>query len=95
MTLVNLKDALFSALRVWAFTTVALTFPGLFGWVHDVSSWAAQRGAPAFPDPSNLAFIFVAALTAAFPAAFAGLVRLFENASGKTVLPRASKVPVK
>ncbi len=86
----NFKDAALAALRVWVFTTIGLWIPGLLGWVNEVSSWAAQKGAPPFPDPSNLAFLFVAALTAAFPAAVAGVVRLVENASGKNVLPRAS-----
>lgn len=86
----NFKDAAKSALRVWVFTTLGLWIPGLLGWVHDVSAWADQKGAPAFPDPSNLAFLFVAALTAAFPAAVAGVVRYLENIAGHSVLPRAS-----
>lgn len=86
----GLKDAAKAAFRVWVFTTIGLWIPGLLGWINDVSSWASQKGAPPFPDPSNLAFLFVAALTAAFPAAVAGVVRWAENASGKTVLPRAS-----
>lgn len=86
----NFKDAALAALRVWVFTTIGLWIPGLLGWVNEVSSWASQKGAPPFPDPSNLAFLFVAALTAAFPAAVAGVVRLFENASGQNLLPRAS-----
>lgn len=85
----NLIDALKSAVRVWAFTTIGLTIPGLLGWIAEVTSWAEQKGAPAFPDPSNLAYLFVAALTGAFPAAVAGLWRLAENYSGHTVLPRA------
>lgn len=87
-------DALKSALRVWVFTTLGLWIPGLLGWVNEVSSWAEQKGAPAFPDPSNLAFLFVAALTAAFPSAVAGLVRLVENLAGHSVLPRAAGSPV-
>lgn len=90
----NLKDAAKSALRVWLFTTVGLWIPGLLGWINEVTQWAAQKGAPAFPDPSNLAYLFVAALTAAFPAAVAGIVRLLENASGHTILPRASESTV-
>ena len=86
----RLTDALKSALRVWVFTTLGLWIPGLLGWVNEVSSWAAQKGAPAFPDPTNLAFLFVAALTAAFPAAVAGVVRYLENVAGHSVLPRAS-----
>lgn len=85
----NLKDAAKSAFRVWIFTTLGLWIPGLLGWVHEVSSWASQKGAPPFPDPSNLGFLFVAALTAAFPAAVAGIIRIVENASGHVVAPRA------
>lgn len=90
-----LRDAAKSAALVWLFTTVGLWIPGLLGWVNEVSSWAAQKGAPPFPDPSNLGFLFVAALTAAFPAAVAGLVRYFENASGMTLLPRTAEQPTK
>jgi hypothetical protein len=91
----GLKDAAKSALLVWLFTTVGLWIPGLLGWVHEVSSWAQEKGAPPFPDPSNLGFLFVAALTAAFPAAVAGLVRFFENASGIQLLPRTASAPTK
>lgn len=88
------KDAAKSALLVWLFTTVGLWIPGLLGWVNEVSSWAAQKGAPPFPDPSNLGFLFVAALTAAFPGAVAGIVRYIENLSGRSLLPRTSSAPV-
>lgn len=86
----GITDALKAALRVWVFTTIGLWIPGLLGWIREVTQWADQKGAPAFPDPSNLGYLFVAALTAAFPAAVAGVVRWAENASGHTVLPRAS-----
>jgi hypothetical protein len=84
----NIKDALISFLRVWVITTLALWIPGLLGWIHEVSEWASQKGAPAFPDPTALGFLFVAALTAAFPAALAAIVRLIENYSGHNLLPR-------
>lgn len=86
----NFRDALLAALRVWVFTTIGLWIPGLLGWINEVTKWADQKGAPPFPDPSNLGYLFVAALTAAFPAAVAGVVRLVENATGHNVLPRAS-----
>jgi hypothetical protein len=87
----NLLDAAKSAFRVWVFTTIGLFIPGLLGWIQEVTQWASQNGAPAFPDPSNLAYLFVAALTAAFPAAVAGLVRLAENYSGHSLAgPRAA-----
>jgi hypothetical protein len=89
----GLKDALKSAALVWLFTTVGLWIPGLLGWISEVTKWADQKGAPPFPDPSNLGYLFVAALTAAFPAAVAGLVRFVENASGKALLPRTSSTP--
>lgn len=91
----GLKDALKSALLVWLFTTVGLWIPGLLGWINEVTEWAEQKGAPAFPDPSNLGYLFVAALTAAFPAAVAGLVRFFENMSGTQLLPRTASAPVR
>ena len=90
----SIADALKSAALVWLYTTLGLWIPGLLGWIHEVTQWAEQRGAPAFPDPSNLAYLFVAALTGAFPAAIAGIVRLIENLSGKSLLPRTSSVPV-
>lgn len=86
----NLMDALKSFLRVWIVGTLMLWLPGLFGWINDVTQWAAQKGAPPFPDPSNLGFLFVAALTSAFVAAGAGLLRFVENLAGKSALPRAS-----
>lgn len=88
-------DAAKSAALVWLFTTVGLWIPGLLGWINEVTSWANQKGAPAFPDPSNLAFLFVAALTAAFPAAIAGIVRYIENVSGQPLLPRTAQRPTK
>jgi hypothetical protein len=91
MNTAALVDALKSAFRVWVFTTLGLFIPGLLGWITEVTQWANQKGAPAFPDPSNLAYLFVAALTAAFPAAVAGIVRLAENWSGHTLAgPRAA-----
>lgn len=93
--MIALKDALKSAALVWLYTTVALWIPGLLGWVNTVTEWASQKGAPPFPDPSNLGFLFVAALTGAFPAAIAGVVRYIENASGKTLLFRSSGTPTK
>lgn len=86
----NIKDALKAFVRVWIIGTVMLWLPGLFGWIHEVTSWADSKGAQAFPDPSNLAFLFVAALTSAFVAAGAGILRYVENISGHTVLPRAA-----
>jgi hypothetical protein len=88
------KDAAKSALLVWLFTTVGLWIPGLLGWINEVTKWADEKGAPAFPDPSNLAYLFVAALTAAFPAAVAGIVRYIENLSGQALLPRTAAAPV-
>lgn len=84
----SFKDAAISAFRVWIITTIGLTVPGLFGWINEVTKWAEQKGAPPFPDPTNLAFLFVAALTAAFPAAVSGLLRLVENGTGHNLLPR-------
>jgi hypothetical protein len=89
-----LKDALKSFVLVWLFTTVGLFIPGMLGWINEVTQWANQPGAPAFPDPSNLAYLFVAALTAAFPAAVAGIVRYVENVTGKGLLPRTAAAPV-
>jgi hypothetical protein len=86
----NLIDAAKSALRIWVFTTLGLFIPGMLGWIQEVTEWASQKGAPPFPDPSNLGYLFVAALTAAFPAAVGFIWRVAENASGKVVLPRAA-----
>jgi hypothetical protein len=91
MNTTNLIDAAKSAFRVWVITTIGLFLPGMLGWIQEVTEWANQKGAPAFPDPSNLAYLFVAALTAAFPAAVAGLVRLLENWTGRSLVgPRAA-----
>lgn len=84
----QLKDAAVSFFRVWVITTLGLWIPGLLGWIHEVSEWASQNGAPPFPDPTNLWFLFVAALTAAFPAAIAAIVRLLENGFDVKLLPR-------
>lgn len=89
----SLKDAAKSAALVWLFTTVGLFLPGMLGWINEVTQWAAQKGAPPFPDASNLGYLFVAALTAAFPAAVAGLVRYFENTTGFAILPRTAQQP--
>lgn len=89
-----LKDAAKSFATVWLFTTIGLWIPGLLGWINEVTNWANQKGAPPFPDPSNLAFLFVAALTAAFPAAVAGIVRYIENVSGQKLLFRNAAAPV-
>ena len=40
--------------------------------------------------PGRLGFLFVAAISGAFPAAIAGLVRWAENIWGFTILPRAA-----
>lgn len=84
----NIRDAIVSFFRVWVVSTFMLWIPGLFGWVHEVSQWAEQKGAPPFPDASNLWFLFVAALTSTFPAAGMAILRLLENARGKSILPR-------
>lgn len=84
------RDALRAAVRVWLFTTLGIWIPGLLGWINEVTQWARDEGATPFPDARGLAFLFVAAITAAFPAAITGIVRWLENASGKTLLPRAA-----
>lgn len=89
----GLLDAGKAALRVWVFTTIGLWIPGLLGWINEVTNWANQKGAPPFPDPSNVAFLFVAALTAAFPAAVAGLWRYVENLSGHSVGRASGPLP--
>lgn len=89
----DLKDAAKSAALVWFYGTIGLWIPGLLGWINEVTQWASQKGAPPFPDPSNLAFLFVAALTAAFPAAVAGIIRYVENTTGKAILPRSAENP--
>lgn len=94
-TKARLIDALKGAFRVWLFTTLGLWIPGLLGWVHEVSEWAAQKGAPPFPDPTNLGFLFVAALTAAFPGAVAGIWRFVENVSGHGLARPAGPPPVR
>lgn len=91
----GLKDAAKSAALVWLYGTLGLWIPGLFGWINEVTQWASQKGAPPFPDPSNLAFLFVAAITAAFPAAIAGIVRYIENSTGTVILPRSAEVPTR
>jgi hypothetical protein len=88
-------DAAKSAALVWLYGTLGLFVPGMFGWINEVSKWASEKGAQPFPDPSNLAFVFVAALTAAFPAGVAFLIRFIENVSGKQILPRTASRPVK
>lgn len=90
----SLLDAAKGALRVWLITTLGLFIPGMLGWIAEVTEWASQRGAPPFPDPSNLAYLFVAALTAGFPAAVAGIWRLIENGTGKTFLRPAGPTAV-
>jgi hypothetical protein len=90
-----LADALKSAFRVWLITTIGLFLPGMLGWINEVTKWAAEKGAPPFPDPSNLMYLFIAAITAAFPAAVAGIVRLLESGTGRSLVgPRASQQPV-
>ena len=86
----GLQDVLRASFRVWVFSALGLLIPGLLGWINAVTEWARSEGATPFPDAHGLVFIFVAAITAAFPAAVAGLVRFLENASGRSFLPRAA-----
>jgi hypothetical protein len=86
----NLTDALRAAFRVWVIGTFMLFIPGLFGWINEVTQWARAEGTTPFPDARGLGFLFVAAITSAFIAAGAGVLRYVENLSGHTVLPRAS-----
>lgn len=92
----GLRDALRAAFRVWVFTTLGLFIPGLLGWINDVTGWARANGETPFPDARSLLFLIVAAITAAFPAAVAGVVRYLENLSGTSFIPRPSgpTVPV-
>lgn len=90
MTGAAVKDALRSFLRVWIVGTVTLFLPGLFGWINEVTSWARAEGSTPFPDAHGLVFLFVAAITAAFPAAGAAILRLVENSTGTRLLPRPS-----
>lgn len=90
----GLKDALKSFALVWLFGTLALFVPGLLGWINDVTAWARDEGTTPFPDAHGLMFFFVAALTAAFPAALAGVVRFLENYFNRPILPRTAGQPV-
>lgn len=85
-----LADALRAFLRVWLFATLGLFLPGLLGWINEVTRWARDNGTTPFPDAHGLAFLVVAAISGAFPAAIAGLVRWAENTWGFTILPRAA-----
>lgn len=84
----NLQDALRSFLRVWIVGTLTLFLPGLFGWINEVTKWAKHEGSTPFPDAHGLVFLFVAAITSAFVAAGAAILRLVENYTGKALLPR-------
>lgn len=80
------KDATRRAARTFLVAFAVLFIPGLLGWLHDLTAWAAASGATPFPDAHGLLWLAVSALTSAA----IGLVNLLwlhvEDASGKALL---------
>jgi hypothetical protein len=79
-------DAVKRAVRTFLITTLALFIPGLLGWLHDLTDWAAGQGQTPFPDGSNLVYLATSAIVAGVVAVINLVWNLIENQAGSGVL---------
>ncbi len=78
----DLKAAAVRGLRAAIFAFLGTFVPAMVGWLHDVSTWAADGGATGFPTTSALVYTAASALAAA-SAGFVGFLwNWLENAKG-------------
>lgn len=70
------RDTIRRAVRTFVITTLGLFIPGLLGWLHGVTEWAAGNGTSPFPDGHGLVYLGVSACVAGIVA----LVNLVWNA---------------
>jgi hypothetical protein len=80
------KDTIKRVVRTYFVTVLGLWIPGLLGWINAVTEWARGEGSTPFPDAHGLAYLGVAAITAAFPAAINLLLNSIEDGAGKGLL---------
>lgn len=79
-------DSVKRVVRTFGVTFVMLFFPGLLGWINDVTSWAKGQGSTPFPDAHGLAYLGVSAIAAAFVAAGNLVLNAIEDATGTGIL---------
>jgi TRAP-type C4-dicarboxylate transport system permease small subunit len=80
------KDSARRALRTWLISTLALFIPGLLGWLHALTQWAADQGSTPFPDARGLLFLFVSAVVGGVIALVNLLWNWVEDATGRHLL---------
>jgi hypothetical protein len=74
------------AVRTFLFTFLTLFIPGLLGWLHAITEWAADQGSTPFPDAHGLAYVGVSAIVAACVSLVNLLWNFVESATGKSFL---------
>lgn len=79
-------DAVRRAIRTFVIAFLGIFIPGALGFMNDVTSWATNGGQKPFPDMHSIAYLGVAALSAAMIAVLNLLWNTVEDASGKGML---------
>lgn len=73
-------------MRTFLQTFVALTIPGVLGFLADLTGWANSHGQLPFPDYENLSYLLVTATTSALVAVVTALWTKTEDVSGHALL---------
>lgn len=79
-------DSVRRAARTFLISTLAVFVPGLLGWLHALTEWAAGQGSTPFPDAHGLLFLAVSAITGAVIALVNLVWNWIEDVIGKGVL---------
>lgn len=74
------------AARTFVITALSLAVPGLLGFLHAITEWAAGQGSTPFPDAHGLAYLLVSALVAGVVAAVNLVWNVVEDWSGHGML---------
>lgn len=80
------RESVRRAIRTFIISTLAVFLPGLLGWLHALTEWAAGAGTTPFPDAKGLMFLGVSAIVGGVIALVNLLWNLVEDATGKGLL---------
>lgn len=80
------RDSLRRVLRTFLQAFLGLLLPGLLGWLHELTEWAADQGQRPFPDAGSVAYLGVAAIGAGAVAVVTLVMTGIEDATGKGFL---------
>lgn len=89
------RESVRRVVRTFVVSFLGLFIPGLLGFLHAVTDWAATKGQEPFPDASNLTYVAVSALSAASIALVQLIWNATEDAAGKGFLRDVPPTPAR